>query len=70
MSISTHAFAIYVQINHFCNYRCDCPFWHLVKMICSCTNNYKMICNLHMQLILVINVNLDENEKYIYIIHF
>jgi hypothetical protein len=31
-----------------------------------------MICNLHMQLILVINVDLDENknEKYTYIIHF
>jgi hypothetical protein len=70
MSNSTHAFVIYVQINHFCNYKCDYPPWHLVKMTCSCMNNYKVICNLHMQLILVINVNLDENEKYTYIIHF
>jgi hypothetical protein len=64
--IPTHAFVISVQINHFYDFRYDYPMWHLVKMINSRINNYKP----HMQLILVINVDLDENEKYIYIINF
>ncbi len=42
LSIPTHAFVVCVQINYFCNYRCECPLWHLVKMICSC------ICNLYL----------------------
>jgi hypothetical protein len=29
-----------------------------------------MIMQLHMQLIIAINVDLDENEKYAHIIHF
>ncbi len=33
LSISTHAFATYVQINHFCDYRCNNLPWHLVKKV-------------------------------------
>ncbi len=29
----------------FCNYRCECPLWHLVKMICNRINNYKVVCS-------------------------
>jgi hypothetical protein len=41
-------------------------------MIGGRINDYKMALQLHMQLILVTNIDLDENEnlKYTYIIHF
>lgn len=32
MSISTHVFATCVQVNHFCDYQCNYPLWHHVKM--------------------------------------
>ncbi len=52
-----HAFAACVQINHFCNYRYDCPLWYLIKMTCTHINNYKVVCNyicdLDLQLILI-----------------
>jgi hypothetical protein len=69
-SIPTHAFAKSVQIHHFCDFRYDCFLWHLVKIIIGRINDYKVVLQLHMQFILVTNVDLDENEKYTYIIHF
>jgi hypothetical protein len=45
LSIPIEAFVTCVQINHFCNYRCKCPLWHLVKMTCSHINNHKMVCS-------------------------
>jgi hypothetical protein len=57
LSIPTHAFATFVQINHFYDFRYDCPLWHLVKLISSRINNYKMvcgyICNLYLWLMLI-----------------
>jgi hypothetical protein len=35
MFVPTHAFATYIQINHFYDYRCDYPPQHLVKTTCS-----------------------------------
>jgi len=42
MSIPTHAFVTSIQINHFCDFRYDCPPWHLVKTIGNCimTSNW------------------------------
>jgi hypothetical protein len=64
MSISTHAFATYVQINHFCNYRCDYLPQHSIKTTCcriTITKWFKFscICNLYLRT----NVDLDENEN-------
>jgi hypothetical protein len=56
LSIPTHVFASYVQINHFCDFRynIDSLLWHLVKMISSRINDYKVvyscICNLYLWL--------------------
>jgi hypothetical protein len=44
-SISTCAFATFIQINHFCDFKYDYPLWHLVKMTNSRINDYKIICN-------------------------
>jgi hypothetical protein len=43
--IPTHAFVTSIQINHFRNFRFDCPSWHLVKMTYSHINDYKVVCN-------------------------
>jgi hypothetical protein len=57
LSISTDAYATSIQINHFCNYKCDYLPWHLVNMTCNCINEYKVvcsyICNLYLQLMLI-----------------
>jgi hypothetical protein len=57
LSIPTHVFATFVQINHFCNFWYNCPPWHLVKLINIYRNNYKMvcscICNLYLWLMLI-----------------
>jgi hypothetical protein len=57
MSIPIHAFVTYVQINHFYEYRCDYPLWHLVKTTCH-INDYKVvcgcICNLNLQLMSIL----------------
>jgi hypothetical protein len=45
LSIHTHAFMTSVQINHFCDFRYDYLLWHLVKMISSHINDYKVVCN-------------------------
>jgi hypothetical protein len=54
LSIPTHVFATSIQINHFYNFRYDCPPWHLLKMTGSRINDYKVvcscICNLYLQL--------------------
>jgi len=54
ISIPTHVFTTCVQINHFCNYRCKCLAWHLVKMTYSCIKDhrviYSCICNLDLWL--------------------
>jgi hypothetical protein len=54
LSIPTHAFATCVQINHFCDFKSNCPPWHLVKTIGSHVNDHKVvcscICNLYLQL--------------------
>jgi hypothetical protein len=56
-SIPIHAFATFIQINHFCDFKYDYPLWHLVKMTSSLINDYKMvcncICNLYLQLMLI-----------------
>jgi hypothetical protein len=44
-SISTHAFANSIQINHSCNYKCDYLPWHLIKMTCNCINDYEVVCS-------------------------
>jgi hypothetical protein len=59
----TQAFATCVQINYFCDYKCDYLSCHLVQMTCSLINNYKVVLELHIQLIFATNVNLDENEN-------
>jgi hypothetical protein len=72
-SIPTHAFVVCVHINYFCNYKCECLLWHLVKMICSHINNYKIVCSCICNLYLwVMSIYLNENddEKCIYINHF
>jgi len=70
LSIPTHAFLVCVQINYFCNYKCECPLWHLVKMICSCINNYKVVCSCICNLYLSIYLDENDDEKNIYINHF
>jgi hypothetical protein len=54
LSIPTHASVTSIQIYHFCDFRYDCPPWHLVKTTSSQINDYKMvyncICNLYLQL--------------------
>jgi hypothetical protein len=45
MSIPTHAFATHVQIDHFCDYRCDYLLCHVVKTTINHLNDYKVICN-------------------------
>jgi hypothetical protein len=52
----------FVQINHFCDFRYDLSPWHFVKMTGGHINDFKLVLQLHMQLILVTNVDLDENE--------
>jgi hypothetical protein len=57
LSIPTHAFVTFVQINYFCDFKYDCPLWHSVKMINSHIDDYKVvcncICNLYLQLMLI-----------------
>jgi hypothetical protein len=50
--IPTHTLVTYVQIHHFCNYKCDYLLWHLIKMIYSGINDYKGVysCNLYLWL--------------------
>jgi hypothetical protein len=54
MSIPTHAFVTSFRINHFCDFRYDCPPWHLVKVTGNCIYDYNVvcscICNLYLQL--------------------
>jgi hypothetical protein len=47
MSNSIHAFATCVQINIFViiNVIVNYLLWHIVKMIYSCINEYKVICS-------------------------
>ncbi len=57
LSIPIHAFATSVQINHFCDFRYDCPLWHLVKTTDSHLNDYKVVCsciwNSYLQLMMI-----------------
>jgi len=50
-------FVTFVKINHFCNFKYNNPLSHLVKMICSHINDYKVVCsctcNLYLQLMLI-----------------
>ncbi len=68
MSIPIHAFVTYVQINHFCDYRCNYPLWHLLKTTCSCINDYKVvsscICNLNLQIMSILMKMKMKNNLY------
>ncbi len=45
LSIPTHAFVTFVQINNSYDFRYDYPPWHLVKMTSSHINDNKVVCN-------------------------
>jgi len=45
LSIPTHAFVTFVQINYFCKFKYDCSSWHSVKLIDNRINDYKVVCN-------------------------
>ncbi len=56
LSIPTHAFATFIQINCFCDFRYDYPSRHLVKrLVVSHINNDKVVCSCIYLILLIIS---------------